>query len=94
MNTRVLRMFLFAQLSTVLVLLGGCETMPQGIRTGAHRYGRAHPGEPPGDYFIGRRYFKPDYKFWGYVRKPGQPWTTAQLVMLNEKFKLAPIASS
>ncbi len=46
--------------------------------------------EPPGDYFIGRRYFKPDYKFWGYVRRPGQPWSTAQLVMLNEKLKLAP----
>ena len=46
--------------------------------------------EPTGDYFIGRRYYKPDYKFWGYVRKPGQPWSTAELVMLNEKQKLAP----
>ena len=46
--------------------------------------------EPPGDYFIGRRYFKPNFKFWGYVRQPGQPWSTAQLVMLNEKQKLAP----
>ncbi len=41
--------------------------------------------ETPGDYYIGRRYFKPDFKFWGYVRKPGQPWSTSQLVMLNEK---------
>ena len=39
---------------------------------------------------IGRRYFKPDFKFWGYVRGPGQSWSTAQLVMLNEKQKLAP----
>ena len=46
--------------------------------------------EPTGDYYIGRRYFKPDFKFWGYIRKPGQPWHTAQLVMLNEKQKLAP----
>ena len=46
--------------------------------------------EPPGDYFIGRRYYKPDYHFWGYVRRPGQPWSTAQLVMLNENQKLAP----
>lgn len=46
--------------------------------------------EPAGDYYIGRRYFKPDFKFWGYIRKPGQPWSTAQLVMLNEKLKLAP----
>ena len=46
--------------------------------------------EPPGDYFVGRRYFKPEFHFWGYVRRPGQPWRTAQLVVLNEKRKLAP----
>ena len=46
--------------------------------------------EPAGDYFIGRRYYKPDFKFWGYIRRPSQPWSTAQLVMLNEKEKLAP----
>lgn len=46
--------------------------------------------EPPGNYFIGRRYYKPDFKFWGYVRRPGEPWSKAQLVMLNEKQKLAP----
>lgn len=46
--------------------------------------------EEPGNYYIGRRYFKNDYKFWGYVRRPGQPWSSAQLVMLNEHRKLAP----
>ena len=46
--------------------------------------------EPQGDYFIGRRFYKEDYKFWGYVRSPGQPWTSAKLVMLNEQKKLAP----
>jgi hypothetical protein len=46
--------------------------------------------EPPGDYFIGRRFYKVDYKFWGYVRKPGQPWTTAKMIMMNENQKLAP----
>lgn len=46
--------------------------------------------EPDGDYFIGRRYYKVDYKFWGFVRKPGQPWSTAKLVMMNEQTKLAP----
>ena len=50
--------------------------------------------EPLGDYFIGRRYYKPDFKFWGYVRRPGQPWSTAQLVMLNEKQKSRPIANN
>ncbi len=46
--------------------------------------------EPQGDYFIGRRYYKSDYKFWGWIRKPGQPWSTAKLVMMNEQAKLAP----
>ena len=46
--------------------------------------------EQPGNYFIGRRYYNPNYKFWGYVRKPGQPWRTATLVMFNENQKLAP----
>lgn len=46
--------------------------------------------EAPGSYFIGRRYFKRDYKFWGFVRSPGQPWTAAKLVMLNEQQVLAP----
>jgi hypothetical protein len=74
-----------------LFLLGGCvsdltpadyaarKTMLDSIQN-----------EPPGDYFIGRRYYKVDYKFWGFVRQPGQPWSTAKLVMMNEQTKLAP----
>ena len=46
--------------------------------------------EPPGNYFIGRRYARPPYHFWGYVRRPGQPWSTSQLVVFNENKKLAP----
>ena len=46
--------------------------------------------EQPGDYFIGRRYYKVDYKFWGFVRKPGEQWSTSKLVMMNENKKLAP----
>jgi hypothetical protein len=72
------------------VLLGGCQTMPQGIQQARIEMGQRIAAEPAGDYFIGRRYYKPDYKFWGYVRRPGQPWSTAELVMLNEKQKLAP----
>jgi hypothetical protein len=46
--------------------------------------------EPPGDYFVARRLYKTEYKFWGYVRKPGKGWETAKLVMLNENQQLAP----
>ena len=81
-------------LATNLVLgalfLAGCETVPQGIQQARIEMSQRIATEPSGDYFIGRRYYKPDYKFWGYIRKPGQPWSTAELVMLNEKLKLAP----
>ncbi len=46
--------------------------------------------EPPGNYYVGRRYYKRDYKIWGFVRSPGQPWTSSKLVMLNEQQALAP----
>src|SRR5256885_7696419 len=72
------------------LLLGSCETLPQGIQQARIEMTQRIATEPPGDYYIGRRYYKPDFKFWGYVRSPGQPWSTAQLVMLNEKQKLAP----
>jgi hypothetical protein len=46
--------------------------------------------EQPGDYFIGRRLYRRNYFFWGYVRKPQQPWSQAQLVMVNEQKALMP----
>lgn len=73
-----------------ILFFGGCETVPQGIQQARIEMAQRIAAEPAGDYFIGRRYYKPDFKFWGYVRRPGQPWSAAQLVMLNEKQKLAP----
>ena len=73
-----------------LVLLAGCETMPEGIQEARLAAFQRIQAEPPGNYFIGRRYYKRDFHFWGYIRRPGQPWSTAQLVMLNENKKLAP----
>jgi hypothetical protein len=90
MNFRF-RGLLTANILLSALFLTGCETtMPTGIEQSKAAVMQRIATEPPGDYFIGRRYFKPDYKFWGYVRRPGQPWSTAQLVMLNEKDKLAP----
>lgn len=81
---------IFSSLALVLFALSGCQTVPSGIQRSRNDLQQRIAAEPPGDYFIGRRYFKPDFKIWGYVRKPGQPWNTAQLVMMNEKEKLAP----
>ena len=75
---------------TLALLLAGCETVPKGIQQTKIEMAQKIAAEEPGDYYIGRRYFKPVFKFWGYVRRPGQPWSSAQMVMLNEKQKLAP----
>jgi hypothetical protein len=71
------------------IVLAGCETVePDAMARSAMN--AAIPSEQPGDYFIGRRMYKDDYKMWGWVREPGKPWKTARLVMMNEQNKLAP----
>ena len=92
MITRSFRFLLTLELFVALLLLSGCgSTMPQGIQQSRLAAAQRIQAEEPGDYFIGHRYFKSSvFKFWGYVRKPGQPWSTAQLVVFNEKEKLAP----
>jgi hypothetical protein len=87
---RLVHFLLSINLLLAALFFSGCQTMPEGIRQARMEMAQRIAGEPTGDYFIGRRYYKPDYKFWGYVRRPGQPWSTAQLVMLNEEQKLAP----
>jgi len=46
--------------------------------------------EPPGDYWIARRWWTRGTRFWGYVRRPQQPWTQAKLVMMYEGHKHTP----
>lgn len=86
------RFLLLSALLALAVTLSGCASAggAQGIQQARIDTAARIAQEPPGDYWIGRRYFKPVYKFWGYVRRPGQPWSTAKLVMLNENEKLAP----
>lgn len=89
-----MRTYLHFCLAAMLMLaLTGCETTrtPSTERPTADRLEmyRAIAFEPPGDYYIGRRHFKENLGFWGYVRRPGQPWHQAQLVMMNENQKFA-----
>jgi hypothetical protein len=85
------RYLLISNLMAGALFFACCQTVPQGIQQARIEMAQRIAAEPTtGDYYIGRRYYKPDYKFWGYVRKPGQPWSTAEMVMLNEKEKLAP----
>ncbi len=88
---RVRRPLLLLALFSTAFVLAGCQTpIPQGIQQARVAMTQSIQAEPPGNYYIGRRYYKPYYKFWGYIRRPGQPWSAAQLVMLNEHEKLAP----
>jgi hypothetical protein len=89
----MLSRFLAAFWLPVLVLgsVAGCATSASQTRQmNRAALRQAIESEPPGDYFIGRRFYKTDYKFWGFVRSPGQPWSSARIVMLNENTKLAP----
>ena len=46
--------------------------------------------EPRGDYYVGRRYYMPKTRWWGFLRKPGQPWKNARPVIMNESRSLTP----
>ncbi len=79
----------FAFACVLFTLLAGCATeSPDTARRAA--LNQAIASEPPGNYFVGRRFYRRSYFFWGYVRKPRQPWSTAQLVMFNEQRLHAP----
>ena len=82
------RLLSIIPVALLLVLGGGCAADPQLQSRVAMTADIKQ--EQPGDYFIGRRFYKVDYKFWGYIRRPGQDWSTARLVMMNENTKLAP----
>jgi hypothetical protein len=72
-----------------IIALAGCETIDTAA-AGRAAASQSIRNESPGNYFIGRRMYKVDYKVWGWVREPGKPWRTARLVMLNEQRKIAP----
>lgn len=91
----------FLRLAGALFLahfFAGCESpgRPSSAATAAARAGMLAGirSEPAGAYYVGRRYYKSEYKFWGFVRASGQPWSTAKLVMMNENQKLAPDRST
>lgn len=78
---------LMATLCGLLVV--GCTTVDSGAPARA-AMNAAIRTEVPGNYFVGRRMYKRDYKVWGWVREPGRLWNTSKLVMLNEQRMLAP----
>jgi hypothetical protein len=77
-------------LAGVLLFFLGCETIVPQNSSDRAAITAALAKEKPGSYYVGRRFYKVDYHMWGWVKKPGEPWKKAQLVMLNEQQTLAP----
>ena len=73
----------FLLLLALLPLLPSCETTGGGGAMVESR-NAAIRAEPRGNFWIGRRYFVDKVRFWGYVRRPGQLWDAAQLVVMDE----------
>lgn len=69
--------------SACVVALTQCNTLESDCRAIAQREAQIAQ-ETPGDYYIGRRYYVPSTRFWGYVRRPQQSWREAKLVMMDE----------
>jgi len=82
----------FPALVLCLLVFAGCETTSSRRSSPVDRAAiyASIQQEEPGDYWVARRYYKKEYHFWGYLRRPQQPWSTAKMVMLNEQKKLAP----
>lgn len=91
-------------LCAVSLVMSSCATTSQGAVGGAagqlspsqlnHPAVRARNEqialEPPGTYYIGRRWWTEGTRFWGYLREPGKPWSTAKLVIMNESIMKQP----
>jgi hypothetical protein len=75
-------------LPLLALLLSSCESTNYGPQIEARR--AAIAAEPPGDYYIGRRFHIERTHFWGYVRRPRESWDNAKLVVMNEKMKATP----
>lgn len=84
-----------------LAVAGGCFALTQCAGTGVSGSGNMGgpsveernaqiASEPTGDFFYGRRYFIEKTRFWGYLRKPRQPWNKAKLVVFREDKKRNP----
>ncbi|MDF1852514.1 MAG: hypothetical protein P1U85_16875 [Verrucomicrobiales bacterium] len=98
----LLRMACSLLLGGVALALSACTTTSTG-GSGAGTLPSAaysHPlvkernaqiaNEPMGNYYIGRRWWTDGTRFWGYLRKPREPWSEARLVIMNESLQKQP----
>ena len=82
-----MKRYLLLLVSAAVVALSSCATTgPAGGGGGPAVQARnaAILSESRGDWYIGRRYYTEKCRYWGYLRKPGQLWESAQLVVMDE----------
>jgi len=83
-------MFRKILIGTIVVLLcSQCNTLKSDCAALREREAEI-AREERGSYFVGRRYFIPYTRFWGYVREPGESWSTARLVLMDESLCRTP----
>lgn len=73
----------FLYVAGAALLLSQCNTLKSDCEALQEREAQIAK-EQPGDYYIGRRYYIPYTRMWGYLRRPGESWRTAKLVMMDE----------
>jgi hypothetical protein len=76
--------------AAAVFVLSGCQTTQDEFSRSQAALNQTIAYEPSGNYFVGRRFYRKNYFFWGYIRQPRQPWSSGRLVMLNEQKMLAP----
>ncbi|MBQ4613915.1 MAG: hypothetical protein IJB31_03195 [Akkermansia sp.] len=71
------------------VVLSQCNTMKSDCEALRQRE-QEIAAEQRGDYYVGRRYYVPLTRFWGYLREPGKSWRTSRLVIMDESVVRTP----
>ena len=89
------RWIVLASLALLIAVQPACQTggvppLNAVDRVAANERAAAIAAEPPGDYWIARRWWTRGTRFWGYVRRPQQKWSDAKLVMMYEGHKHTP----
>ncbi len=83
------RLLKFCLLVVAVSLLSQCATTYNDCEALAAR-AKVIAQEKEGDYFIGRRYYVPTTRFWGYMRAPKSHWSAARLVVMDESLLRTP----
>lgn len=78
-------------LLVVVLGLSSCQTgLSPAQQAQLDARNAAIAAEAPADYYIGRRFHIDRTHFWGYLRKPRQPWEQSKLVIMNERVTRTP----